>query len=187
MPSSNPVVLGWGSLLWNTGELAVAGAWSPLGPTLPIEFSRIAKDDRLTLVIDRLNGARVQTYWARLAVDDLEGAISALADREECPDSGIGWLDVRARTNSLSRHSDQEDVFSTIEQWARSVGVTHAVWTALPSTFEARREEPFSVTCALDYLRSLGGPERERAFEYIRRAPKATQTPLRAHFDREFG
>ena len=45
-------VLGWGSLIWNKGNLRLTTNWTDGGPILPIEFSRISDDGRLTLVID---------------------------------------------------------------------------------------------------------------------------------------
>jgi len=40
--ASHILILGWGSLIWSPGELKTVGDWSLDGPTLPIEFSRIA-------------------------------------------------------------------------------------------------------------------------------------------------
>ena len=45
-------ILGWGSLIWNQNGLPVKGQWKKNGPVLPIEFSRVSRDGRLTLVID---------------------------------------------------------------------------------------------------------------------------------------
>jgi hypothetical protein len=43
--------VGWGSLIWNPGKLPLATNWTEVGPILPIEFSRISKDGRLTLAL----------------------------------------------------------------------------------------------------------------------------------------
>ena len=69
--------LAWGSLLWDPRTLPLAAAFEHDGPLLPIEFSRVALDGRVTLVIDPL-GAVVRTYWAPLAVDGLAGMIRAV-------------------------------------------------------------------------------------------------------------
>lgn len=45
-------ILAWGSLYWDKRTLAIQSEWNEDGPTLPIAFSRISKDGRLTLVID---------------------------------------------------------------------------------------------------------------------------------------
>lgn len=38
------VVLGWGSLIWNPGDLKINSEWQKDGPTLPIEFARVSSD-----------------------------------------------------------------------------------------------------------------------------------------------
>ena len=44
-------ILGWGSLVWNPRNLSIINsAWHPDGVLLPIEFARISRDGRLTLV-----------------------------------------------------------------------------------------------------------------------------------------
>ncbi|MDP1974727.1 MAG: hypothetical protein Q8K37_02015, partial [Alphaproteobacteria bacterium] len=45
-------VLGWGSLITNPGDLGIYGQFVPGGPTLPVAFTRISQDGRLTLVVD---------------------------------------------------------------------------------------------------------------------------------------
>ena len=57
-------VLGWGSLIWNKGKLRLTTNWTDGGPVLPIEFSRISDDGRLTLVIDERHGVDVPTRYA---------------------------------------------------------------------------------------------------------------------------
>jgi hypothetical protein len=53
-------ILAWGYLIWNQGDLAAANAFTPDGPQLPIEFSRVSNKDaaprRLTPVIDETIG-----------------------------------------------------------------------------------------------------------------------------------
>jgi hypothetical protein len=57
-------VLAWGSLIWDPDTLKVADDFSLSGPCLPIEFSRISKGERLTLVIDEHLGNTCPTYSA---------------------------------------------------------------------------------------------------------------------------
>lgn len=59
----NITILGWGSLIWDQRDLPISGDWQLGGPALPIEFSRISRDGRLTLVIDECNGVAVSTSY----------------------------------------------------------------------------------------------------------------------------
>ena len=50
-------IIAWGSLVWDPRTLQIKGDWVASGPELDIEFSRVSKDGRLTLVIDPVNGS----------------------------------------------------------------------------------------------------------------------------------
>ena len=52
------------------------------------------------------------------------------------------------------------------------------VWTALSTNFDQKDGERF-VEWAVAHLKGLRGAERERAFDYIRKAPEEMNTPLR--------
>jgi hypothetical protein len=45
-------LLAWGSIVWDRQNLEIVADFEPTGPRLPIEFCRISRDGRLTLVID---------------------------------------------------------------------------------------------------------------------------------------
>src|SRR5450432_496013 len=68
------VVLAWGSLVWDPGELQTAGKFMANGPLLPIEFCRVSDDGRLTLAIDESFGALCKTYSAPSALENLDAA-----------------------------------------------------------------------------------------------------------------
>ena len=87
-------ILGWGSLIWDKGELPVKGEWRQGGPSLPIEFSRVSSDCRLTLVIDHKNGEPVTTWFAQSNRNDLDDAICDLREREGTICKRIGYLDL---------------------------------------------------------------------------------------------
>src|SRR5436190_1350463 len=77
-------VLGWGSLIWCPGSLRIKTKWRSDGPRLPIEFARISRDGRVTLVV--LPGAEDQpVYWALSEFDDLHDARGNLKEREGTP------------------------------------------------------------------------------------------------------
>lgn len=87
------VFLGWGSLIWNPNGLPVIGDWQRGGPVLPIEFSRVSSDGRLTLVIDEANGAEVATRYVVSARDKVSNAVEDLRKREGTVEVCIGFVD----------------------------------------------------------------------------------------------
>lgn len=180
--SNRFAVLGWGSLIWSPRDLQRAAEWSFGGPHLPVEFTRIADDGRLTLVIDVEHGARCGTWFCPSPLP-LTAAIENLAVREGCDVPQIGAVTAGPGASGALDHPLQQ----RIAEWCRRTGFSGAVWTGLPSTFETRTGIPFSVDAAMTYLGGLRGPTRERAFEYIRRAPTSTDTPLRRAFENRWG
>ncbi len=179
------VVLGWGSLIWRPGSLTLASNWKSNGPILPIEFSRISADRHLTLIIDQTYGHDVTTLYADTGLG-LDAAIQNLATREGCPRRRIGWLDVDVGRSSCNEEVAQDNICGIIRDWASTKQFATVVWTALPSTFRRKAREDFSVEAAIEYLDSLSGEVRAHAFEYVRRAPSSTETPVRSAFRARF-
>ncbi|MDH3283659.1 MAG: hypothetical protein OEQ13_02885 [Acidobacteriota bacterium] len=178
-------MIGWGSLIWSPRELPRRGAWLRGGPVLPVEFSRISPDGRLTLAIDTVCGVPVDTWWTLSARDDLDEATADLARREDCEESWIGFVELASGNRSSRRHWRQVDVSGDVLDWCDKRGCDAAVWTALPVTFAQRAGRPFTVANALTYLRSLTGELRESALTYVRSAPVEVDTPLRRAFARD--
>ena len=87
-------ILGWGSLIWLPKDLKfdTNSGWKENGPVLPIEFARISKDGRLTLVITP-NGTDVPTLYAVSSFDSLDLAVLNLAVREGSGRKSIGYYD----------------------------------------------------------------------------------------------
>ena len=54
----------------------------------------------------------------------------------------------------------------------------HVIWTALPPKFRDEVRAP-TADEVMTYLRDLVGPSRDRAEQYIRRAPRQIDTVLR--------
>ena len=156
-------IIGWGSLIWSPRELPHEGPWLLGGPALPIEFSRISRDGRLTLVIDPQHGAPIRTLYATSTRASLADAVEDLARREACPPESIG-----------AATSDEH-------AWCSQQGFDGAVWTALESTFRAHTGSDFSPNAAALSLDGLKGERRARTIEYLDRAPPTTDTPLRRH------
>jgi hypothetical protein len=176
-------ILGWGSLIWDPRDLQLATPFALNGPSLPIEFCRISKNLRLTLIIDETFGTLCQTYAATSAFSTLDEAVDNLAQREGMPNSAdVGFADLTTQKRNHAAAARHPHAVETIADWALHAGYDAVIWTALDSHFENRTTEPFSVNAAMRFLEQLEQHDAEafaRALDYIRRAPGATQTPVR--------
>ena len=173
-------ILGWGSLIWDKRDLPIIGGWQTGGPVLPIEFSRISKDGRLTLVIDEQNGKDVTTRFALSELENLDDAIAILRSRESNPPKErIGFVDLLANAERQESRQCHPKACDQIKSWAQANGWQAVIWTALISNFNDKRGVQFSEAAAIAYLSGLTGETKMRAFEYIRRAPPEVDTPVR--------
>lgn len=87
----NIAILGWGSLIWCPGSLRIKTRWRLDGPRLPIEFARISRDGRLTLVIHPSSDDQ-PTYWAVSELTTLDAARKNLRERESAGLADIHYL-----------------------------------------------------------------------------------------------
>ena len=172
-------VLGWGSLIWEPRNLPLKSDWMQGGPELPLEFSRISKDGRLTLVIDMENGERVPSRYAISERKDLGDAIADLRDREGTIRKHIGLLEIFSNTCSRKEFPEHANVFDEMEEWCKANSFDAVIWTALPSQFKLETGESFTVDNAIKYLRSLPTTVRANALKYIKNAPTEVHTPVR--------
>ncbi|MGO9083976.1 MAG: hypothetical protein ACLQBK_02020 [Candidatus Sulfotelmatobacter sp.] len=181
-------VLGWGSLIWCPGGLRIKTKWRSDGPKLPIEFARISRDGRLTLVI--LPGAEdQQVYWALSEFDDLGDARLNLKEREGC----VSVEDIHLLTASGQTAGDiPAMVIALIRGWlAAREQVNAAVWTGLTTNWREKRRQEFSSEDAVRYLKGLES-DRDRAAttfnraqEYVKNAPSLIQTRVRRAMQQE--
>jgi hypothetical protein len=178
-------VVAWGSLVWDPIDLKAAQDFAPNGPLLPIEFCRVSRGGRLTLVIDETFGAVCTTHSAPSALQDLDAAIETLRLRKNSRDAQVvGFVEVASGKRSglaLRRHPD---AVATIAAWAEANGYDAAVWNALPSNFSEpdKGGEPYSVTAAIRYLEALESRDAaafSSALATIRNAPNEVETPVR--------
>lgn len=176
-------VIAWGSLIWDPRTLQIKGDWDNSGPELNIEFSRVSKDGRLTLVIDADNGVEAKTYSAQSKRSDLGDAIADLRDREGTIRKRIGFIEAANSNSSKLEFRDQIDVFENIQAWCKNSNYDAAVWTALPSQFKEQTNLDFSADNAIGYLRGLPKSAKENALEYIQKAPKEVITPVRSKIE----
>jgi hypothetical protein len=181
-------IIGWGSLIWDPRDLPREGTWQGDGPELQIEFSRISRDARLTLVIDFTHGSPVKTMHVQSPRASLEDARNDLRKREGITsDKKIGWVDVIHDTDSRRNATGQADVHTTIRNWCGEKGYGGAVWTALESNFEKETGIKFSADAAVSYLKRLPKNVQKEARKYIHNAPDCVVTQVRQKEKEEFG
>lgn len=161
------VCLGWGSLVWSPEDLPVRGEWHDDGPALPLEFARESGDGRITLVVID-DGKPIPTLWAELEVPDIDTAVKALFDRE-----GAEWIGSIGRWPIDKRDHRHSKV---IRAWAEERGFDGVVWTDLQPGMKGDRKREPSLDEVLRHLDGLNLEARERAAEYVRRAPEQIAT-----------
>lgn len=171
-PLDRIVCLGWGSLVWAGRDLPVKSAWQDDGPELPLEFARHSADGRMTLVIVQ-NVPPVPVLWVELDVDNLNQAVSSLAEREGVPRQHVigRWPNKTAQ---------QYQCEQAIAIWAHNIGVDGVVWTALPPGMKQTRGIMPKLDEIIAHFSRLDKAARERASEYVRRAPPQIETPYRS-------
>ena len=177
--SDGPIACpGWGSLVWDSQTLPLAGEWKTDGPALPLEFARQSGNGRMTLVIVDSDHF-VPILWSELSVDSLEQAVEALAVREGVPDP-----------RSIGRWPNTIDwrypFIETISQWATGKGMSGVVWTALKPGMKGKRGTIPSLTEMKAHLAALDSNAAALAKEYIERAPAQIMTPHRQSLARVF-
>jgi len=187
----NAAILCWGSLYWEPKNLKVFKPWKLTELHLPIEFSRISGGDRLTLVVDFDNGVEIPVYAAESSITNFKEAQQNLKNRERTAPGHIGFYDSLSMTRSKSDFDDKSfdcrnhsKVAQRVEAWLESVDYDAVIWTALPSNFSSAAGKVFSVENAVDYISNLSGTKRQEAIEYIVRAPKEVDTPVRTALEK---
>ena len=171
------VCLGWGSLVWKSGDLPVASKWHTDGPALPIEFTRVSDGGELATAIC-LNADPVPVLWATLATHSLSEARQALREREGIPAKrvdGVGSLHISPQTTGL------------LADWARARGIDALIWTALPARVDSIEGKIPTTEAAIAYLRELTGEVSEHAKSYIQQVPDQIDTAYRREIKAALG
>jgi hypothetical protein len=175
--------LAWGSLVWDPRTLPRAGSFQADGPELPIEFSRVSLDGRVTLVIDA-NAPKLRTLWVELATSTLDEAVAALGRREKiAPERWVDWVGRYRRGDRVRDETGPTD----FDAWLETHRLDAVVWTALPSRTPTGELVVPRIEELLAHLAGLGSADRARAEQYVRRAPRSVRTPHRARFESELG
>jgi hypothetical protein len=173
----NIAVIGWGSLIWDKKTLNIQGGWDTKGPILPIEFSRISRDSRVTLIIDE--AARpVTTLWSMSKHKTLTDAKENLRKREDTTPRSIHSIRL---TDTPTTIIQQE-----IQKWLPQHGLDAAMWTGLSFSNRTESRRP-SLPDIIRHLHSLTGTTLLDAKEYIQKAPTQIATEYRSGIEKEFG
>ncbi|MFQ5829493.1 MAG: hypothetical protein ACE5JD_10110 [Candidatus Methylomirabilia bacterium] len=174
-------IVGWGSLIWWPGSLRIKTRWRLEGPRLPIEFARISRDERLTLVIHP--GFEDQpTYWALSEFSTLDNARRNLSERENAKLADIHYL----ISNGQAAEGIPLEVVEKVKGWLGVHEDLHAViWTGLGGNWKKKRGQDFTLEDAVRYLKELEAARdqvattHDRAREYVRNTPPNIQTAVR--------
>lgn len=169
-------ILGWGSLIWNPKELNTAGEWKKDGPLLPIEFARISKDGRLTLVI-RPASKMVKTLYIDSAFSDFDAAILNLQVREECLLSSIGYVNFNDNSHNIKRIPVQ--IKETLVKWNVSKKYDAIIWTDLGQNFKNSTSMVYTIHNVKRYIAGLKPQQYQGVKNYIFNTPEQIKTQLR--------
>lgn len=173
-------ILGWGSLIWNPGNLKLMDKWREDGPSLPIEFARISNDGRITLVITE-SSKPVQVLWNVLDTNSLEEARNMLKEREKTPNlNRIGFINLI--TNE--QQSKKNEVANTVSNWAKKTELDSVIWTDLGVKFQDQLGFPLNIENIKQYLGNLDQMKFSVAIEYILNTPKQIQTDYRFEIEK---
>lgn len=179
-------ILAWGSLIWQPKDLFFDKefGWKEDGPILPIEFARISKDGRLTLVINE-NGSLVPTLYTISKYETLDEAILNLAVREGSGRKSIGSYD-------KSKNEFSHNVFfeQNILNWINEKDFDTVIWTNLGENWVIKNKhgeivETIAPDKRIEYLKSLKGNASALAEEYICKTPAQIKTKYRAKIEEE--
>jgi hypothetical protein len=170
-----PVIacLGWGSLIWNPGELPIQRPWFRDGPMAPVEFLRQSRDGRMTLVL-HASAAKVRTLWAVMNTADVAVAREALRLRENISEERAN-RDIRSWTTGTK----PPHLIDDLPQWSAAHGVDAVVWTGLGPRFAGRVGNVPTPKQVITHLTDLVGTAREHAEHYIRHTPRQIDTAYR--------
>lgn len=162
--------LGWGSLIWNPGDLKIKEKeWFKDGPLLPIEFVRISTDKRVTLVIDQ-DSKPITTLWSLMNTDDFQTAFDSLKQREGT---------IKKRIHSINQSDIPENAIEKIiQEWLKKKELDAAIWTGLYLNNKTQDKRP-TADEIVNHLKALENSDLINAKEYIIETPNQVQTKYR--------
>lgn len=163
------VYLGWGSLLWKYQKLKIDG-WKQTNLKLPLEFSRISQDGRLTLVIDPENGTLNKVWMTETKYKNIDNAIKALKQREKTLRSGISYVNLSKKKYRIQNTPPK--IGQEIVMWALENEIDVVIWTDLKSNWEKVRDTKYSLTDSIKYFKETEIITQMKIFDYVYGAHK---------------
>lgn len=177
------VFLGWGSLIWSPEKLQTHGDWQDDGPELPIEFARISRDGRLTLVLYS-TADHSPVCWIHAKAANLTEALNNLKEREG---TSLKRIEYASLADSTSNCAVIPTIIDTIRPWAIRKKIDAVVWTGLTSNFTEKTDVDVNQENITTYLTQLSTVKQEKAREYIEKAPLQIKTKFRKHIEANLG
>jgi hypothetical protein len=157
------------------------GAWKKDGPLLPIELSHVTSRRTLALALCR-GAAPVRTLWTYMGTDAVGEAVWSLSQREGSKPENVGFLDLETG-EYWCRTVDEH--LPTISDWAlgkneggENIGTV--IWSDLKPNFEKKTRKELSADNVISYLKGLRPEMKDRAREYLEKAPAQAQTEITA-------
>jgi len=173
-------VLGWGPLTVDHGELNLKdGVWHDDGPLLPVELSHVT--NRRILAFALCRGAEpIPTQWSYMGTDTMGEAVWSLSQSEGSKPENVGFLDL-VTGEYWCRTVDEH--LPTIREWAlgkngngENIGVV--IWSDLKPNFEKKARRELTAENVISYLEGLHPEMKDRAREYLEKAPGQAQTEI---------
>ncbi|MHA6911229.1 hypothetical protein ACQUJS_22920 [Ralstonia pseudosolanacearum] len=161
--------------------MPIRSYWFEDGPLVQVELARQSRDGRITFVLDR-DTPPVRSLWAIMDVADMATARHALGTREGIPSKSRDRL---IGSWQVGQEQVPEMVLG-LGDWAKLKAVDGVLWTALPPKVGIDERKP-TMDEVVNYLSGLLGEERDRAEEYLRRAPRQVITPYRQRIEAALG
>lgn len=169
--------IGWGSLIWDPGNLQIKGEWQNDGPNLPVEFARQSQNGRITLVIEARCRPQ-KTFWALMDHDTISKARESLRDREGTVDRNIHFVTKGSKP--------ENEIQKEIIQWLNEKELDCAIWTGLPPKFKGVNNKVPTLVELFEYLDTLPSDKLKLAKEYIVKTPKQIDTRYRQEVESRY-
>lgn len=135
------------------------------------------------------NDSEIQTLYIFSKCQDLDEAILDLAVREGCGKSKIGFYNKREKlfSDNFSAAKFQKQR-NEIIKWINNKDIDAVLWTNLSANYYDKLNlEKFTPFDAVSYLKYLTSETKVKAEEYIRKAPKVIDTPIRQEIENQLG